>query len=607
MLIGLMVLVMAGVCGAGTSEVWGGYLKYNTAITIPVGPFEDDAGDGVLVAPSLAAGNMNATFIYSTGAIVENADLSAATNLLTLITATTDPDLWYTFLITAANTANLGPLKITFWDDGNNDIEPKTYNFIVLSARAYNLQYGGIVDVETVLTAAPATSGGVADSVWDEARSGHVTTGTYGAMVNSGIVSGTCRVTRTCAADEAQLADTASGDPSITESAYDGYMILIYGGTGIGQQAKIQYYSGHSGTATEDNYVVVSPSWATPLDGTSLYRIVPGTSSTAPPSNTGLSVWSGKIVGGAGTDHVHLSAVKPSPSITDEAYTGYRLVCESGVCAGEVHRIKSYVGSTRVVTIDETFTSGTPSAFDSFSIVPAGYIPQENDDTFVQAIGENNYITSGDIRTVFTPTTTIVQLEDSDSGTPNTTSVYPDYYNGCLIYIYSGTGIGQYRFITDYTGHSSTAAGDNKITVDTSFSPVLDATSSYKIYRNAYTTLAWIEKQIAGTVSINKLSPLGTVIEDVATGTSGTTTIYLSGTVSSLLVTPGAILEWSGTGGVSVYGVVKTYNASSKVITLYYPALEAPADGATISVVGTEQTGFWTNFMKNLIMMYSGR
>jgi hypothetical protein len=150
MLIGLMALGLVGMSFAGSTERWGGYLKVSTPITIPVGPFEDDAGDGVLVTVTPA--NVAATFIYSTGALVENLNLGAATNLLTVLNGT-DPDAWSTILITAANTANTGVLLMTLWD--LDTIEPITYRFIVLSAKAYNLQYGGTVDVATGTPCSP--------------------------------------------------------------------------------------------------------------------------------------------------------------------------------------------------------------------------------------------------------------------------------------------------------------------------------------------------------------------------------------------------------------------------------------------------------------------
>jgi hypothetical protein len=162
-MIGLMFLACVSMTMAGTIQVDGGILKQSTAVTIPVGPFEDDAGDGVLV--TVTPNDMNATFVYSDGTQVENTDLSAATNLLTVINGT-DPDAWATILITAANTANLGPLIMTLWDDGGNICEPITYRFQVVTADYYNTMF----TASTIATAAD-----IATTVWQDATAGDFT------------------------------------------------------------------------------------------------------------------------------------------------------------------------------------------------------------------------------------------------------------------------------------------------------------------------------------------------------------------------------------------------------------------------------------------------
>ena len=52
-----------------------------------------------------------------------------------------------------------------------------------------------------------------------------------------------------------------------------------------------------------------------------------------------------------------------------------------------------------------------------------------------------------------------------------------DYYNGCIVYIYGGTGSGQVRMITDYVGSTKIA------TVHVAWATNPDATSDLKIYR----------------------------------------------------------------------------------------------------------------------------
>lgn len=56
-------------------------------------------------------------------------------------------------------------------------------------------------------------------------------------------------------------------------------------------------------------------------------------------------------------------------------------------------------------------------------------------------------------------------------------SAIDDFYNGCLVYIYGGTGSGQVRMITDYVGSTKLA------TVHVAWATNPDATSDLKIYR----------------------------------------------------------------------------------------------------------------------------
>lgn len=56
-------------------------------------------------------------------------------------------------------------------------------------------------------------------------------------------------------------------------------------------------------------------------------------------------------------------------------------------------------------------------------------------------------------------------------------SALDDYYNGCIVYIYGGTGNGQVRMITDYVGSTKIA------TVHVAWATNPDATSDLKIYR----------------------------------------------------------------------------------------------------------------------------
>jgi hypothetical protein len=73
-----------------------------------------------------------------------------------------------------------------------------------------------------------------------------------------------------------------------------------------------------------------------------------------------------------------------------------------------------------------------------------------------------------------------------------------DFYNGCIVYIYTGTGNGQVRMITDYVGSTKIA------TVHVAWATNPDATSDLKIYR---TELA---PYVAGTPQTGDVYPVAT-------------------------------------------------------------------------------------------------
>lgn len=77
----------------------------------------------------------------------------------------------------------------------------------------------------------------------------------------------------------------------------------------------------------------------------------------------------------------------------------------------------------------------------------------------------NNYAHSGTAQAGAAGTITLA------SGASST----DDFYNGCLVRITGGTGVGQRRWITDYTGSSRVAAVDSNWVMNP------DATSTYEV------------------------------------------------------------------------------------------------------------------------------
>lgn len=99
----------------------------------------------------------------------------------------------------------------------------------------------------------------IADAVWDEARSGHVTAGTFGEAAQV-VRSGTAQA-------GANFSITLDASASATSTLYRGQMVTIQAGTGSGQSRIIFAYNGTTKVAT------ISPQWITNPDSSSVFVI----------------------------------------------------------------------------------------------------------------------------------------------------------------------------------------------------------------------------------------------------------------------------------------------------------------------------------------------
>jgi len=98
-------------------------------------------------------------------------------------------------------------------------------------------------------------------------------------------------------------------------------------------------------------------------------------------------------------------------------------------------------------------------------------------------------------------------------------SALDDYYNGCLVAIQSGTGLGQARLIVDYTGATKTA------TVDRAWETIPIADSVYRIL--AFSGILLADTGIAAAVGAATitLAPSAPAVADTYVGH----TVYISG------------------------------------------------------------------------------
>lgn len=153
---------------------------------------------------------------------------------------------------------------------------------------------------------------------------------------------------------------------------------------------------------------------------------------------------------GSTTQAVVLDA---SASAIDDFYNRATMTIVTGTYAGQNRLINDYVGSTKTAYLDRPLLGGAPSAADWFAIDSRGNTRSASDLAIGLATGgAAGYI---DLQT--------------------DASAIDDFYNRMFVLIESGTGFGQARLITDYTGASRRAA------VARNWTTAPDATSRYVV------------------------------------------------------------------------------------------------------------------------------
>lgn len=116
------------------------------------------------------------------------------------------------------------------------------------------------VDAVKVDGNTPTTVAQIADGVWDEAASGHLTQGTFGELF-----AGVRANSATAGAATTITLDAAA---SAVDDFYNGCLIKIVAGTGVGQRRWITDYVGSTKVATIDT------AWATNPDNTSKFVVL---------------------------------------------------------------------------------------------------------------------------------------------------------------------------------------------------------------------------------------------------------------------------------------------------------------------------------------------
>lgn len=230
----------------------------------------------------------------------------------------------------------------------------------------------------------------IADGVWDEVASGHLTSGTFGQRLNL-IRAGTAQA-------GAAGSITLDAGASAVDNFYDGQVIYITGGTGAGQSRRIDTYTGSTKVAT------ISPNWGTNPDNTSIFVLIPEGDVPGASAPTAAQV-ADAVWDEAAADHLtsgsfgqRLNVVRAGTaqagaagsitldagaSATDNFYDGQVVYLTGGTGAGQSRRIDTYTGSTKVATVIPNWAT-TPDNTTVFALIPEGDVPGASAPTAAQ-------------------------------------------------------------------------------------------------------------------------------------------------------------------------------------------------------------------------------
>jgi len=224
-------------------------------------------------------------------------------------------------------------------------------------SQANTIGLGGVSSTSDVvimpITIHPIDVDYIVDKVWDEIlnASSHNTANSAGRRLRT-LNADVVIYSGTATAGSTNTISLGSG-ASATNDVYAGQLITLTSGTGVGQTRRIIDYVGSTKVATVDR------NWTTnPANGTG-FDITASTSS-------GISV-EGVLASATSTTAV----LGTEASSVDDIYNNGIITIVSGTGAGQFKDITDYVGSTKTVTIDGTW-SVTPNSTSGYAVVPSG-------------------------------------------------------------------------------------------------------------------------------------------------------------------------------------------------------------------------------------------
>lgn len=241
------------------------------------------------------------------------------------------------------------------------------YNGTTKSATVNTIPYSpdntytfNILPFGSVPGASAPTAGEVADAVWDEAMSGHVTSGTYGQSMQAEIShTGT-------AAGGSTSSITLQVGASATDNLYRYHRVELLSGTGAGQVSYGTSYVGSTRVLSVDPQFAVAPSTDT------VYVLRKLGLDAATPGVVADAVWdeprSGHAVTGSFGDYVFSDATRINGNATSAANL-------ANACNGTGYNFpNTTIPTVTTVGTLTTYTGNTPQTGDAFARLgaPAG-------------------------------------------------------------------------------------------------------------------------------------------------------------------------------------------------------------------------------------------
>lgn len=291
------------------------------------------------------------------------------------------------------------------------------------------------IDSDAIATSAADL---IADEVWDELVAGHTAFGTYGQRLQP--------VWETVAT--AATANTVTLNTGTQpDDFFNGQMIFITGGTGVGQVRRIVDW------VSSTKVITVSPNWTTNPAASSDIVILPDR---------------------AESDGSGLTAGAVADSVWDEARADHTTAGTFGQGAASVQgNVTGSIGSVATDGISASSIAADAIGASELAATAATEIASA-----VWDRARSSHVADGS----FGQSLQLIRAGTAQGGAGSSitldsgASATDDFYLNGLLQIIGGTGVGQARYITDYVGSSKVA------TVSSAWGTAPDNTSVFVIH-----------------------------------------------------------------------------------------------------------------------------